>query len=90
MLTETLSRYKLKPAGSLQHDTDLMPNQQIISHATKCAEPADQNMFQGSADISRFAGSGDLPAQKLARVAIDDQRQRCPTVFARSDAGQVL
>ena len=49
--------------------------QELAIDTAQGAEATDQGMFQGAGSRGRLAGARQVPAQKLARAAIDDQGQ---------------
>lgn len=52
-------------------------------------KPGDQRVLQGSTGDRGLALLRQVPAQQLARVAVDHQRQRGPAVPAGPDAGEI-
>ena len=53
------------------------------------AKTADQGVLQGNLSGSGLAAFGQMPAQKLTRMAIDDQSQRRPTVTTSPNSTEV-
>ena len=65
------------------------PQKELLRHLSERAEPTDQGMFQGAGGSGGLAGSRQMPAQKLAGVAVDHKGQCGPAVAARPDPTQV-
>lgn len=89
LLFQTIATNQSREVPACKNQAVVRAKKEFVLDAAKGAKPADQSVFQSRAGGGCFAGSGDVPAQKLSRVAIDDQGQRCPTVFSGPNAGQV-
>lgn len=59
--------------------------QERFWHPPQRAEARDQVVFQRAAGRRRLAASRQMPTQQSAGVAVDHQRQRCPSIPARPD-----
>ena len=58
------------------------PQQKLLGNLAQGAEPVDQGVFQGTRGRSGLSRPRQMPAQKLAGVAVDDQSERRPAITA--------
>lgn len=65
------------------------PQQEPACDFSQGAEPADQGMFEGTGSGRCLAGSRQMPARRLARVAVNHQRQSGPAIAPGPNPAQV-
>ena len=65
------------------------PQKELLFHLAERAEPSDQCMLQRAGSSGGLSGPSEVPARKLAGVAIDDQSERGPAVTTGPDPAEV-
>lgn len=72
-----------------QDQAVVVAKQELLRHPDERAEPGDQRVFEGARGRGGLTRARQLPAQKLAGVAVDDQGQRRPAVPPGPDPASV-
>lgn len=89
LLLQTVAAGDLGEVVAGEDQTVVRPQQELFLDLAQSAEPGDQGVLEGGAGGRGFAGLRQMPAQQLAGVAVDHQRQGSPAVLARPDTGEI-
>lgn len=65
------------------------PQKELPRDPAKRAKSGNQSVLQGAGSRRGLARSGEMPAQKLAGMAVDHQCKRCPAISPCPNAAQI-
>ena len=99
VLLRAVGRYKLLPQTvafhqgrvfSTREDQAIVrPQKELLRDPAERAKSGNQSMLQGAGGCRGLARSGEMPAQKLAGMAVDHQCKRCPAISPCPNAAQI-
>lgn len=89
LLVEAVAAHQTRLVATGEHQAVVRPQQEWPRHPAQRAVPRDQCLLERRADCRRLATARQVPAEQLARVAIDHQGQNQPTILAALHSAQV-
>ena len=89
LLPQTVAFHQGRVFPAREHKAIVRPQKELLRDPAERAKSGNQSMLQGAGCRRGFARSGGMPAQKLAGMAVNNQRKRCPAISPRPNAAQI-
>ena len=85
LLAQPVASRQRGVAARREDQSVVRSQQERRRHAPQCSETGDQGVFQGTASGAGLAATRQMPAEQLAGMTVDQQRQRGSAIPARPD-----
>lgn len=89
LLPQTIAANQGREVSACEDETIIRPQQELPLDPAERPEASNQSVLKRGSGRGRLARAGQMPAQQLARVTVDHQRQRGPAILAGPDSCQV-
>lgn len=89
LLLQAIAPDQCSAVAEGKNQTVVRTQKKFCVHTAQSSKPADQGVFERTGCRGGLAGPGQMPAEQLARMTVDDQRQRGPTVLAGPNTAEI-
>ena len=89
LLSKPITAHEARIGPRGEDQPVVRPQQERCRNPSQRPEPHDQRLLERRYRGCGSAGSRELPAKQLSRVAVDDQSQGLPAITARPDTAEI-
>ena len=89
LLPQTVAFHQGRLFSTREDQAIVRPQKELLRDLAERAKSGNQSMLQGAGGCRGLARSGEVPAQQLAGVTVDNQRKCCPAISSCPNAAQI-